>query len=107
MIVEPTLADRAGTGAEQLLENRQVALAVGEGGIVRVQSRREGDDVWMCVSDRTRLRGSGKGFTNTHDATGSSRRRPFDARVPIDVECRIAEVRVAVDEFDHGKKRTA
>ena len=72
-----------------------------------MQPGREENELRMRLRNHTRTRRGGQRLADAHDAACSSGGRPFDTGIPIKIKRWIAEVRVAIDELDHGKKRTA
>src|SRR5688500_6231895 len=96
--VEPTLTDGHRTGGHCIANGRAVALDVESRGIVWMDTRREPHESRMSLGDRARAFRGRDGFPYANESARTGQARALDHGVAIVVECRIAQMDVAVDE---------
>src|SRR5687767_867033 len=99
--VEATLTDGHRAGGNRITNGRAVALEVESGGIMWMDTRREPHESRMSLGNRARAFRGRDGFPYANESARTGQARALDYRVAIVVECRIAQMDVAVDERRH------
>jgi hypothetical protein len=101
MVIEPTFADGYGTLRYVSGNLVRISQRIKAGGVVRMDASGKKHDTGIDAGDLSRASCRGERFTNTDDRTRTCCSGTLDGRRPIDVESRIRQMRVAIDEREH------
>src|SRR4051812_199727 len=102
MIVEPTFANGDGAGVDGVGNSRGIADWIERRRIVRMNASSPEHESRIRFGDGARPRGRLDRLADANNGARAFIAGPSDDVVAIDVERRIGEMRVAVDECAHG-----